>query len=143
MSDAPGFAGVDRRDGPDVVRVVLAEEAPLLRRQLLLALEAHPRVVVVAEVTDAEALVGAVAGEQPDAVVVSAHLPPEGAGPAVVAARRAQPSTAAVLVDGGRTGGGSLPVPGVVHLPLETAVAEVGDAVARLVDARRARPPAG
>lgn len=140
MSDPPGFAGVARRSGPEVVRVVLAEEASLLRRQLLLALEAHPRVVVVAEVPDAEALVAAVAAEDPDAAVVSAHLPPEGSGPAVVAARRARPATAAVVVDGG-AGGSGLPVPGVVDLALEDAVIEVGAVVVRLVDARRRVPP--
>ncbi|MCD9623321.1 hypothetical protein [Rhabdothermincola salaria] len=140
MSDAPGFAGVARRWGPDTVRVVLAEEAPLLRRQLLLALESHPRVVVVVEVADAEALVGVVVQETPDAVVVSAHLPPEGSGAAVVAARRAHPPIAAVVVDGGAGGAGSLPVPGVVHLSLDVAVTEVAAAVVRLVDARRNRP---
>jgi chemotaxis response regulator CheB len=141
MTDAPNFAGVERRSGPDVVRVVVAEEAPLLRRQLLLALEEHPRIEVLAEVADAEALVEVVASVRPDAMVLSGHLPPDGPGAATTAARRAHPSIAAVVVEDAGREAGRVPLPGVVAVPIDTAVADVADAVVGLVDARRRSAP--
>lgn len=137
MSDAPGLAGVTRRWGPDTVSVVLAEEAPLLRRQLLLALESHPRINVVAEAADTETLGAEVAAEHPDAVVVSGHLPPQGPGAATVTIRRAAPGAAIVVVAPEGEGAGALPLPGVVHLSLADAVAQVAEATVALVDRRK------
>jgi hypothetical protein len=126
--DAPGLGGLARRWGPDAIAVVVVEEAPLVRRQLLLLLEAHPRIEVVAEASDAEAMIEAVITNGSRLVVVGAHLPPEGGGPAVVACRRAQPSLAAVLVDGHGASAG-VPLPRVVTVPLDEAPERLADAV--------------
>jgi CheY-like chemotaxis protein len=128
MLDAPGLGGIARRWGPDAIAVVVAEEAPLVRRQLLLLLEAHPRIEVVAEATDAEAMIEAVITSGSRLVVVGAHLPPEGGGTAVAACRRAQPSLAAVVVDGHGLAAG-LPLPRVVTIALDEAPHRLADAV--------------
>lgn len=98
MSDAPGFAGVARRWGPEVIPVVVAEEAALLRRQLVLVLEEHPRIEVVAEAVDLETLVDAVQFHRPTVVVVDGRLPPDGGGAAVDAVVLCDPSVRAVVV---------------------------------------------
>ena len=128
MTDAPGLAGLARRWGPDCIPVVVAEEAPLVRRQLLLLLESHPRIEVVAEATDAAVLIDAVVATGTRLVVVGSRLPPEGGGPAVIACRRAQPSLGAVVVDGHGTSGG-LPLPKVVTIALDEAPEQLVDAV--------------
>lgn len=143
MSDAPEFAGVVRRWGGDAVAVVLAEESSLVRRQLLLALEAHPRVEVAAEAADAEVLVGVLAEVRPHVVVIAGQLPPDGAGAAVMAARRAHPAVRVVVVVDGREQG-SLPLPGVSVVALQEAATQLAPTVVALADERRgseARPP--
>ena len=128
MTDAPGLAGISRRWGADSVAVVLAEESPLVRRQLLLVLEADPRIEVVAETADAAALVEAVVVTGTRVVVVGSRLPPEGGGQALGACRRAQPLLGAVVVDGSHSSGG-LPVPNVVTVALDDIVGRLAAAV--------------
>ena len=133
----PGMAGVARRWGGQAVVVVLADEAPLLRRQLLLALEAHPRIEVAAEAPDGDVLADVVARLQPHVVVLGVNLPPDGAGPALAAARRAHgPLSAAVITDPARAQGG-LPLPGVATVSLTDVAERLADTVVTLADERR------
>jgi two-component system response regulator DesR len=128
VTDAPGLAGITRRWGADAIPVVVAEEAPLVRRQLVLLLEADPRIEVAAEAADAESMIEAVITSGSRMVVVGVNLPPEGGGVAVSACRRAQPSLAAVLVDGHGTSAG-VPLPRVVTVALDEAPDRLTDAV--------------
>jgi len=57
------------------MRVVIAEDNPLLRDGIVLLLGEYD-IEVVAAVSDAEALLAAVAAERPDAAVVDVRMPP-------------------------------------------------------------------
>ncbi|WP_067502649.1 response regulator transcription factor [Actinoplanes sp. TFC3] len=57
------------------MRVVVAEDNPLLRDGVVLLLGEHG-ITVVAAVSDADALLGAVEAERPDAAIVDVRMPP-------------------------------------------------------------------
>jgi DNA-binding NarL/FixJ family response regulator len=82
------------------MRVVIAEDSPLLRSGLVHALTPHG-IDVVAEVADATALLEAVARLEPDLAIVDVRMPPtqtdEGAR-AAVEIRAAHPEVAVLLL---------------------------------------------
>jgi DNA-binding NarL/FixJ family response regulator len=82
------------------MRIVIAEDSPLLRSGLVHALTPHG-IDVVAEVADATALLEAVARLEPDLAIVDVRMPPtqtdEGAR-AAVEIRAAHPEVAVLLL---------------------------------------------
>jgi|GEM_PF-1591001 len=132
MTGAPGFAGVDRRSGEGIVRVVLGEDESLLRRQLLLALEAHPRIEVLAEVIDTDMLVQAVQGGLPDVVVLDARFPPAGILEAVVALRAVLPVVAVVVITD--AGLDAPAMPDLVEVPRQEAGVVLAATVVAVAD---------
>lgn len=138
MTDAPGFAGVERRWGDDVIRVVLGEDESLLRRQLLLTLEEHPRLVVTAEVVDVDTLLHAVGDDVPHVAVLDARLPPGGVDAAVTALRHAHPEVAVVVVfDASAT---AADLPGRFHVNRHDAGTDLASAVVAAAEGREADP---
>ena len=89
-----------RLAGADVLRVVLAEDAVLLRAGLVRLLR-EEGMEVVAEVGDGDGLVAAVEAHRPDLAVVDVRMPPthtdEGLRAAVEARRRAPGTPVLVL----------------------------------------------
>jgi DNA-binding NarL/FixJ family response regulator len=84
----------------DPIRVVLADDAVLLRQALAGMLERHG-IVVLAQVGDAESLPGAVAEVRPDVAVVDIRMPPEhriDGLHAAVEIRRAHPEIGVLLL---------------------------------------------
>ncbi len=138
MTDAPGFAGVERRWGDEVIRVVVGEDESLLRRQLLLTLEDHPRLVVTAEVVDVDTLLRAVGEDVPHVVVLDARLPPGGAGAAIAELARAHPEVAVVVVFDASTTEADLP--GRHHVNRHDAGTDLADAVVAAAEGRGADP---
>jgi DNA-binding NarL/FixJ family response regulator len=69
------------------VRVVIAEDAALMREGLVGLLEDHGHDVCAA-VTDADALLAAVAGHRPDIAIVDIRMPPSHTDEGLVAAQR-------------------------------------------------------
>jgi DNA-binding NarL/FixJ family response regulator len=136
-SGPPGMAGVGRRWGGDAVVVVLADEAPLLRRQLLLALECHPRIEVAAEAPDADVLADVVGVLRPDVAVLGLHLPPDGAGPALAGARQVHGALSAVVVTDPARAQAGAPSPGVAAVSLTDVADHLAAAVVALADQRR------
>jgi DNA-binding NarL/FixJ family response regulator len=106
------------RDRP--IRVIIAEDAYLVREAIELILEAVPQIDVVCSCEDGTALVEAVEREQPDAVITDIRMPPsetdEGIRVAhrlrethpqigvVVLSQYAEPSYPLALLDGGSSG---------------------------------------
>jgi DNA-binding NarL/FixJ family response regulator len=106
------------RDRPS--RVIIAEDAYLVREAIELILEAVPQIDVVCSCEDGTALVEAVEREQPDAVITDIRMPPsetdEGIRVAhrlrethpqigvVVLSQYAEPSYPLALLDGGSSG---------------------------------------
>jgi DNA-binding NarL/FixJ family response regulator len=82
------------------VRVVIAEDAVLLREGLMRLLAAYD-IEVVAALADAETLVETVLQHEPDAVIVDVRMPPthtdEGLR-AAIAVRRARPNTPVLVL---------------------------------------------
>ncbi|KAA2262738.1 response regulator transcription factor [Solihabitans fulvus] len=70
-----GGHGVDGAAARGPVRVVLADDEPLLRRGLRVLLESGDRVRVVAEAADGEQLLSAVARHRPDVVLIDVQMP--------------------------------------------------------------------
>jgi DNA-binding NarL/FixJ family response regulator len=62
-------------DVTDPVRLVLAEDEPLLRRGLRVLLESDRRVTVVAEAADGGELLDAIGAHRPDVVLVDVQMP--------------------------------------------------------------------
>jgi hypothetical protein len=143
MSDAPGFAGVPRRWGPEVVSVVVAEEAALLRRQIVLVLEEHPRIEVVAEAVDLESLVDAVQSHRPAVVVIDGRLPPSGGADAFDAVVLCHPAVRAVVIsdvgDSLTTVSGS----GVVEVPRDAVAGRLALSVVAVADGGPVGPGPG
>ncbi|TDP90504.1 response regulator [Labedaea rhizosphaerae] len=80
------------------VRVVLADDEPLLRAGLKVLLEADDRVDVVADVGDGQKLLDAVERHQPDVALIDVQMPVlDGLGALRVLAQQPDPPVAAVL----------------------------------------------
>jgi len=58
-----------------MIRIVLADDEPLLRVGLRMVLDAHPGVEVVADVADGRAAIAAVGEHAPDVVVMDVRMP--------------------------------------------------------------------
>ncbi|MCU0309443.1 MAG: hypothetical protein MUE36_00665 [Acidimicrobiales bacterium] len=128
MTDAPGFAGVERRWGDDAIQVVVAEDESLLRRQLVLALERHPRIEVTAEAVDLVTVTAVIDHLPPHVVVLDARLPPDGAAAAVAALRARHPALGVVVII---DRAGVVPdVPRATLLSRQDVPDRLGDAVA-------------
>jgi DNA-binding NarL/FixJ family response regulator len=140
MSDAPGFAGVERRWGPEVVSVVVAEEAALLRRQLVLVLEAHPRIEVVAEAVDVESLVEVVQFHRPTVVVIDGRLPPGGGEAAVDAVVLCHPVVRAIVISETQDSLTALAGSGVAEVPREAVMTGLAEAVVAVADDEASGP---
>ena len=72
MGEGGAGAGADRRE---LVRVVLADDEPLLRAGLRTVLEAQGSVVVVGEAADGDGLIAAVESHRPDVVLADVQMP--------------------------------------------------------------------
>jgi two-component system, NarL family, response regulator DesR len=73
---SPGpAAGVSAGRAGGVIRVLVAEDMRILRDTMVAVLNLEDDIEVVAEVTDGEAIVPAVIGQQPDVAVVDIDLP--------------------------------------------------------------------
>jgi len=81
-----------------VVRVLVCDESALLRRAMVLALEAEGDVEVVAEGPDADAARAAALQHAPDVAVLSADLPPYGGDRTTLALRETNPGLQVVVV---------------------------------------------
>ncbi|MER6950004.1 response regulator transcription factor [Nonomuraea sp. NPDC000554] len=72
-------------EGGALIRILVAEHLPLVRRGLVVSLDAEPDLRVVAEVGSAEDVVPAAVAREPDTAIIDLDLPGEGGLP--VAAR--------------------------------------------------------
>jgi DNA-binding NarL/FixJ family response regulator len=102
MSVAP-TPGDDPWDAPPkwhdgVTRVIVAEEAALLRRRLAVVLGDEPDLEVMADVADGDGLLARAVELVPDVVVVGLGLPPTGAAGSVAALREVLPGVEVVVV---------------------------------------------
>ncbi len=88
----------------DTVPVVVAMESTMVRRNLILLLEAETSIEVVAEAPDADTLLertdGVLAPGEAPVVVIGSALPPDGADEAEAALRRQRPVLGVVVVHG-------------------------------------------
>jgi DNA-binding NarL/FixJ family response regulator len=80
-----------------VLRVLVCDEFPLFRRQVVIALEAAPDVDVVGEAPDADVARAGAEHATPDVIVLGTRLPPGGAASAAVLLRRLVPAVEMVL----------------------------------------------
>jgi DNA-binding NarL/FixJ family response regulator len=78
-------AAVEPAESP--LRVVLADDAYIVREGLRRLLETQPGIEVVAACADLAALLAAVETERPDAVLTDIRMPPEGSDEGIRAAR--------------------------------------------------------
>jgi CheY-like chemotaxis protein len=90
-----------RPDENATLRLVVGDDAALLREGLVRLLDASPGIEVVGHAGDGEALLEEVRAHRPDLVIADMRMPPEGerAGLVVLdAVRRHHPGTAVVLL---------------------------------------------
>jgi DNA-binding NarL/FixJ family response regulator len=125
--------------------VVVCDDVGILRRRLIVALEAEPSIEVVAECDDTAQAIAAVAPLAADAVFLPMTLPSIGAVRATAAICEVAPGTAVVvtgtdeeLIDGGRAVRA-----GAVGFVSRDKVIERAVAVCRALLARRVVMPAG
>lgn len=76
----------------------MCDESALFRRQMVIALEADPRIEVVAEAPDSDAARGGALQHAPDVAVVSGDLPPLGGDRTTLAVRETNPGVMVILV---------------------------------------------
>jgi DNA-binding NarL/FixJ family response regulator len=88
----------DRKWHDGVLRVLVCDEFPLFRRQVVIALEAAPDIEAVAEAPDAEVARSSAEMTAPDVVVLGTHLPPDGGVAAATRLREVLPAVEMVLV---------------------------------------------
>jgi DNA-binding NarL/FixJ family response regulator len=77
---------------------LVCDESALFRRQMVIALEADPRIEVVAEAPDSDAARGGALQHAPDVAFVSADLPPLGGDRTTLAVRETNPGVMVILV---------------------------------------------
>ncbi len=86
------------REGSALIRILVAEHLPLVRRGLVASLDAEPDLRVVAEVGDAADLVPAALACRADTAVVDLDLPGTGGVPAVARLREHAPGCRALIL---------------------------------------------
>jgi len=81
----------------DTMRVIIADDSPILRQRMATQLAQDPQVTVVAEACDTQEALALIDAEQPDAVVLDLSMP-GGGGIAVLEALRGRASRPEVVV---------------------------------------------
>ena len=94
---AIAFPVDDRKWHDGVLRVLVCDEFPLFRRQVVIALEEAPDIEVVAEAPDAEVARSAAEQTAPDVVVLGTHVPPDGGVATAAMLRTVLPAVEMVL----------------------------------------------
>ncbi|WP_208029217.1 response regulator transcription factor [Rhabdothermincola sediminis] len=82
------------------MRVLVLDESPLFRRQLIVALERHPDIEVIGEAAEADTGLGRTAELVPDVAVLTMRLPPMGGRRAAVSLREVAPGIEVLIVVG-------------------------------------------
>ncbi|SDG31747.1 two-component system, NarL family, response regulator DesR [Sinosporangium album] len=124
-----------------MIRVLVAEHLPLMRRGLVCSLECEPDLDVVADVASAEDIVPAALTHEPDAAVIGLNLPGTDGLTAAVRLQEKIPSCRVLVLS-------AQPSPGQVRRALTTPVLgfmsldidpeELADGVRRVAAGRRA-----
>jgi DNA-binding NarL/FixJ family response regulator len=83
-----------------VVRLLVLDESPLFRRRLIVGLEHHDDIEVMAEAADAHTAIVRATELAPDVVFLTAQLPPDGGVAAAAAIRELLPGTAMLMIVG-------------------------------------------
>ncbi|WP_334143789.1 response regulator transcription factor [Rhabdothermincola sp.] len=126
------------------MRVLVLDESPLFRRQLIVALERHPDIEVIGEAADADTGLRRTAELIPDVAVLTMRLPPIGGRRAAVSLREVAPVVEVLIVVGPDDGPelARLARAGVTgFVPWEAATARCAAVVEALVRGRPVLTP--
>ncbi len=88
------------RDAADRIRVLVADDEPVVLESLRLLLEHQPQLTVVAEVGDGLAAIELADELEPDALVIDLHMPLLDGVSAVARLRRDHPNLCLIAVTG-------------------------------------------
>jgi two-component system response regulator NreC len=95
----PASAAIPAREGSSgAIRIVLADDHPLMRRSLRVLLDNQENVEVVAEARDLSVVLGHVRDHRPDVLVLDLRMPPGLSFEAIRRLRAESPSTAIVVL---------------------------------------------
>jgi DNA-binding NarL/FixJ family response regulator len=122
-----------------VVRLLVLDESPLFRRRLIVGLEHHDDIEVMAEAADAHTAIVRATELAPDVVFLTAQLPPDGGVTAAAAIRELLPGTAMLMIVGPDDEAELIPAvqAGVVGFAPREAVTGHGGPIARALAAGR------
>ncbi|MGW7481848.1 response regulator transcription factor [Nonomuraea muscovyensis] len=129
------------REGNALIRILVAEHLPLVRRGLVASLDAEPDLRVVGEVGHADDLVSAALTCGADTAVVDLDLPGAGGVPAVSRLREQAPACRALILSAQPTPGQvrrALAAHALGFMSLDVAPEQLADGLRRVAAGRRA-----
>ncbi len=122
-----------------MVRLLVLDESPLFRRRLIVGLEHHDDIEVMAEAAEGHTAIVRATELAPDVVFLTAQLPPDGGVTAAAAIRELLPGTAMLMIVGPDDEPELIPAvqAGVVGFAPREAVTGHGGPIARALAAGR------